>query len=222
VTIGFASLAAPLAQLFPEANIVAGKEGPGTAAAILKKPDDLLLRVIEGKQASNLISDVLSHEDVRTLLGVLPAYSPVIGEARVQSGAWQRGRHRAVGVSIPLIDAMAGEAALLYVETDGVPSSVLVEFPNPADRTNARIHVASGGRVTDVDTLAAAATTACTVDCLLRCLPLYGCSGLALTLCTAALLTCPFFFPTCFAAWGCTLYCGGAFAQCNCWCHCTC
>lgn len=224
INLGIVSVVAPLARLFPEASIAAGREArKSTAATIANLPEDLVLRVIEGRRADRLVAQTLADEDVQALLNVLPAYRPVTDEARVQSGMWQGRRHQAIGISIPLVSDNGGEAAILHIVTDGVPSSVLVEFPNPADRAIHHIYVASAGRAADTEpTITVPAATSCNTDCFLRCLPLYGCSGLALTLCAAALLTCPFFFPTCFMAWACTLYCGGAFAQCSCWCRCTC
>lgn len=220
-----AAVLANVIKFVPEAQGVMAKGG-ARANAFLQKPEDLVLKAIEGQEAAQVVSQILEDKDVRTLRRALSSFEPVMTEARVASAVWSNGAQQAIIVGVPFTNDHGAEAALLHVITNGVPETVMVEFLDKTDKTKAKIYTISGEQVNAVDasprklTLENATTTsaACTTDCLIQCLSLWGCSGLALTLCTVFILTCPFFIGSCVAAWTCTLYCGGAFSYCWCWC----
>lgn len=219
--LGIVTVFGKLARFFPEFGWV---KGVTQAKTLLNIPKDLVLEPIRKQKASRLISEALENEDARMLQRALPSFKPIIGEARVTSAVWSKGDQQAIVVGIPFRSAQGTEAALTYINTKGMPQSVMVEFTDQTDLSKGKIYYIDGDQVTVVDAnpegifSKTSSGASCTTSCLIQCLPLWGCSGLALTLCIAAILSCPFFIGSCVAAWACTLYCGGAFSYCWCWC----
>jgi hypothetical protein len=221
--LGLTPIVGQLANLFPEAGVVlANRQAP--LPTFLQAPRDLIVSNIEGKKASTLLAEALRDGDVVQLRQTLPDFRPELSEARVASATWQRGAHSATVVAVPFTNDDGAHAALFYARTDGTPSSLMVEFPNPSQLTQAIIYSVANGHVTRVDAAdrisqLGATTTSCTVNCIINCLPGWGCTGLALSLCAGSLLMCGMLiFPSCIGAVICTFWCGYAFSQCTCRC----
>jgi len=214
-----------LHKFFPEINQIY-TERDATVRAILDVPDDIVMEVIKGKKASEMISQVLQSHDAHLLTSKLRTYHPVMKESRVTSLSWADGSQNAVVISIPFTDPDKNLAVLQYTKNDSNTQTSMVKFLNKKDLTKARLYTVENGEVLsfsgslEANNLGLAATTqssTCTASILIQCLGLWGCSGYGLAVCAAALILCPFTIVSCFAVYTCVLYCGGAWSYCFCW-----
>jgi hypothetical protein len=212
-----------LQKFFPEINTVWAKSD-AKMKAFLNIPEDLVMKAFEAEKASQVSLETLGKKESKTLLSGLVSFEPVIKEAHVTSLSWANGDQNALVVSIPLMNPQKRVATLISVTKDGVSEINLVEFLEDQNWTKAKIHTIKEGKVSSIDASAqatlsgaSAAADTCTADILIQCLGLWGCSGLALSTCAAALILCPFTIFSCVAVYTCTLYCGGAWSYCFCW-----
>ena len=223
---GSAVVVGKIMRFFPEIETVWAK-GETLANSYLQIPDDIVLKAVRGEEALEQIHLALKNDNARHLHRSLPSFKPDIKQSRVTSATWSSGAQQALIVEVPFTNPHEFEAVLLYVVTNGVPQTVIVEFVDPLDKTRAKVYTLSSKevsveeaspRILAIDSSASVTATSCTTSCIINCLPTYGCSGMALTLCAASLLSCPFFLGSCIAAAVCTLYCGVAFSKCVCKC----
>jgi hypothetical protein len=222
--LGIATAIGKLLKFFPEVDSALAQGGT-PINPLLQAPKDLVLKPIQGQAASQVISQALKSKDVRALREKLPAFQPALGESKVTSAVWSKGTQKATVVAIPFTNPQKAEAVLQYITVNGVTQSIMVEFTDPSNLTKARMYSVANQQVNFVDStsnvqpggLSTASGSNCNKNKMIACLQAWGCSGLALTLCIAAFISCPFFIGSCIAAWACTLYCGGAFSKCWCW-----
>lgn len=223
--LGIVPLVGKLQKFFPEAD-TAFANNDEKIRAILQIPNDLEMKIIEGKQAEMMISQALAYKDAKKLQKSLKSFAPVVDEAHVTEMSWENGMQNVTVISIPFMNPEGDTAVLQCVIKDEVAEINMAEFLNQDDLSKAKIHTVKNGKIAGFD--ADLATTSvgrqlvtesstCTAQILIQCLGLWGCSGLALTTCATALLLCPFTIWSCIAVYTCTLYCGGAWSQCYCW-----
>ena len=214
-----------LQKFFPETD-TAFTKSDAKVRAILQIPDDLVMQVIDGEKAAMMISQALEYNDARILEKSLTSFQPIIKEAHITSLSWANGTQNATVISVPFSDPQNNIATLQCVTKDGAAEINMVEFLDQKDWTKAKIHTIKNGEISTFDanpgsTIAGASVSSldstCTPEILIQCLGLWGCSGLALATCAAALILCPFTIWSCVAVYVCTLYCGGAWSYCFCW-----
>lgn len=214
-----------LQKFFPETNATFLRSD-AKVRAVLQIPDDLVMESLDEEKAAKIISQVLEYKDAHILLKSQASFEPVTKEAHVTTMSWANGTLNATVISIPLRDPQNNIATLQCVTKDGVAEINMVEFLDQKDWTKAKIHTIKNGDISIFDanpssTIAGGPVetqaSACTAQTLIQCLGLWGCSGLALATCAAALILCPFTIWSCIAVYTCTLYCGGAWSYCFCW-----
>lgn len=144
--LGIAPVLGKLLKFFPEVDSVWAKGGTSTNT-LLQPPKDLILKPIQGQKASQIISQVLGSDDVRTLQGKLPSFQPIVDEARVTSAVWSKGTQQAIVVAIPFKNLQEAEAVLQHVTTNGIPQPVMIEFTDKADMTKARMYTVAKNQV---------------------------------------------------------------------------
>ncbi|MBE0411502.1 MAG: hypothetical protein IBX69_17395 [Anaerolineales bacterium] len=223
--LGIVPLMSKLQRFFPEVYTTNAKID-AKARAILQIPDDLIFKAIDGEKAEKLIQQVLNNTNVRILSESLASYHPITKESHVTSLLWANGTQKANVISIPFIDHQNNIAVLQYVTKNGFSEINMVEFLDQKDLKKAKIHSIEKGNISTFEVNPEVAfaegsdnnlSSTCTPSILIQCLGLWGCSGYALVVCSAALLLCPFTIWSCFAVYTCLLYCGGAWSYCFCW-----
>jgi hypothetical protein len=223
--IGVTPFIAKLSKFFPETNSSLAKRD-AKVRALLELPEDLEMQAIEGDQAAAIISQVLEYGDTVKLLKSFKPYKPALDGAHVTAISWEYGAKKATVVSIPFTHAKTGVAVLQCVLKDEAAEIFMVKFQDQENLSVAKVYTVKNGEAavfdadlatTPVGGPAVIAEGTCTAQILIQCLGLWGCSGLALTTCAAALILCPFTIWSCIAVYTCALYCGGAWSYCFCW-----
>jgi len=222
--LGMGTALGKLLKFFPEVDPVFAKTELPADTPLPPLPPDLVVKPIKGKEASEIISQVMESPEGIALRGALSSFQAVPNEARVSSAIWSAGAQNAIIASIHFADHQGKEAVLQYVAVNGSSETVMIVIPDNLDTTRAKIYTVAGRQVNVIDTSAAlpsgasiAASSNCNQTQMINCLQAWGCSGWALTSCIVAFLSCPFTLFGCVAAFACSAYCGGAFSQCWCW-----
>ncbi len=212
-----AGMLASILRFVPEAQGVLAAEG--------RLPKDTRVDRLTGVAAADAIAAALNARISKRLLSKLNAnFAADTSNGMAVSASWSNtsGESYVMPVVVlPFKDGKGGEAYLFYSPIDEGAQSIMVDLKaNRKALIEAKIYQVINGAITVNPVSSTAkgspqpATHLCNQDCMIQCLQLYGCSGLSLTLCIAAIIACPFSIISCIGAWACTLYCGGAFSIC--------
>ncbi len=196
---------------------------------------DLEVTPLPEDEAQQLLHQAFNHQHTRQLLTANAQFHQQAVAPTTMTATWKDEdglSHTGNVAAISYVDDSGTEAVLFFSDIEGQTGAVLTILLQRDQHTiRAEVHLVEGEHVRVEPIVLTKPTTSsqmqtsstlpaqvppreCTQDCLIFCIQQYGCGGLGLTLCITALLTCPFFLATCFAAFACTLYCGSAFSIC--------
>ena len=212
-----AAVLAKFLKFIPEASTVFANTGGSKNGY---PPKDANIQQLSGDEAQKIIEYSINNKTSQQLQNFLSDFSPQLDNAFVISVSWtdEETKENLEGpaAAITLKNGSDVEAYLYFSSINGDDQFALVK-PLINNQKFEAVDVytvqdnAIGTQRVDVSQTR---SDLCTVDCMVQCLQLYGCSGYAITVCMASIIACVAAPPACIVAYACTLYCGGAFSIC--------